>query len=144
MTVSDAVDEITCATYTHARRHPMVLGQIGGWTPPFQLTMPQLGVLIVTFLVEVKTWPMWFGHLPRGVAVVVAVILPVTLAWVVRRARYEGRSLPRAAVGWISSHCAPRNGTLGGRPNRRSAVADLRPAVVFVAHRAVHNAGGHR
>jgi hypothetical protein len=131
--VSDVVEEITCATYTHARRHPMVLGQIGGWTPPFQLTMPQLGVLILTFLVEVKTWGLWFGHLPRGVAVVLAVILPVTLAWVARRARYEGRSLPRAAVGWCASRCSPRNGTLGGRANRPAAAADRRPALVFVA-----------
>jgi hypothetical protein len=32
-------DEIICATYTHARRHPMVLGNIGGWTPPWQLKL---------------------------------------------------------------------------------------------------------
>ena len=46
----DDDQSIQCATYTHARRHPMVLGSIGGWSPPFQLTMTQLGVLLASVL----------------------------------------------------------------------------------------------
>ena len=60
---------ITCATYTHARRHPMVLGKIGGWRPPFQLTLPQLGVFIVAFLLMVRLWPLWAGFLSPIIAV---------------------------------------------------------------------------
>jgi conjugation transfer TcpE-like protein len=114
----DAGAEILCATYTHARRHPMVLGQIGGWTPPFQLTMTQLAVLIITFLVETQTWRWWGVFLPRMAGVIVAIGLPCLLAWVVRRTRIEGRSLPRFVAGWFVYAAMPRRGKAGGRPYR--------------------------
>lgn len=112
--------EITCATYTHARRHPMVMGQIGGWTPPFQLTLTQLAVLIVTLMVEMWTWSLWASFLPRMGAIVVALGIPCVLAWVVRRTRIEGRSLPRFALGWIVYAALPRGGRVGGRAYRPS------------------------
>jgi hypothetical protein len=114
----DADDEIICATYTHARRHPMVLGNIGGWTPPFQLTLVQVAVLIVAYVIEVQTWPLWGAHLPVSVGLVIGGGLPCLLAWAVRRTRIEGRSLPRLAVGWIQWLTMPRNGQVGGRPYR--------------------------
>ena len=107
--------EIVCATYTHARRHPMVIGQIAGWTPPFQLTLTQLAVLIVTFVVEMQTWRFWGPYLPRLVAALIAFGLPVGLAWIVRRTRIEGRSLPRFAAGLLSYAATPRYGRVGGR-----------------------------
>lgn len=114
---------ITCATYTHARRHPMVMGQIGGWTPPFQLTLTQLAVLLVTLLIETQTWR-WWGHLlPRLVGVVVALGVPCALAWAVRRTRLEGRSLPRVARGWLTLISMPHGGRVGGRAYRPSQVS---------------------
>jgi hypothetical protein len=133
--VDDADDhEIMCATYTHARRHPMVMGQIGGWTPPFQLTLTQLGVLIVSFLVEMRTWSLWGPLLPRMFAVLLALGLPCLLAWAVRRTRVEGRSLPRFAMGWVGYMSSPRRGRVGGRPYR-SARPSLWPTsrTVWVA-----------
>lgn len=126
-------DEILCATYTHARRHPMVLGNIGGWTPPFQLTLVQVGVLIVAYLVEMQTWRWWGAHLPRAVGVAVAAGVPCLLAWVVRRTRLEGRSLPRLAFGWFQYLAAPKGGSVGGRPYRPARPAAPFRAPVYVA-----------
>lgn len=117
--MADDDEDIVCATYTHARRHPMVLGKIGDWTPPFQLTLVQTGVLIVTFAVEAKTWHMWTGVLPPIVAVVLAIGVPCGLAWAVRTTRIEGRSLPRVAVAVVQYLVAPRRGSVGGRAHRQ-------------------------
>jgi hypothetical protein len=118
------VSVVHCASYTHARRHPMVLGRIAGWTPPFQLSLVQIGVLLVSFLVLVKTWWLWAEPLPSSLALIVGAGVPLGLAWAVRRVRIEGRSLPRAAVGWVTLWCTPHRGMLRGRPYRdRPAVS---------------------
>jgi hypothetical protein len=124
---------VQCATYTHARRHPMVIGQIGGWTPPFQLSLPQVVVLVVGYLIEAWTYRWWGGVLPQTVAVIGAVGLPCLLAWAVRSARIEGRSLPRAAAGYLAYAAMPRTGTVGGRPYRPARPADLRWSRVYVS-----------
>ena len=137
MTAEHDEQQIICATYTHARRHPLVLGQIGGWTPPFQLTLTQIGVLLVALFLEVRTWHWWGAHLPRVLAVVVAVGVPALLAWAARRARFEGRSLPRAALAWFTFLLTPRRGQVGGRPHRVSRPGSPGRDPVYVA------AGGH-
>ncbi|HEX6419036.1 MAG TPA: TcpE family conjugal transfer membrane protein [Acidimicrobiales bacterium] len=131
--VDEPAHHIECATYTHARRHPIVIGQIGGWTPPFQLSLPQVGVLLGTYLLELQTWRWWGALLPGTVGLVVAVGLPCVLAWAVRSARIEGRSLVRAALGYLVFASAPRTGWVAGRPYRHSPAADLRRARVYVA-----------
>lgn len=131
-------DEILCATYTHARRHPMVLGNIGGWTPPFQLTLVQVGVLLVSYFIEVRTWSWWGAHLPRAIGVVTAIGVPCVLAWVVRRTRLEGRSLPRVALGWVKYLSMPRGGVVGGRPVRRPRPSSPLRHPVYVASLEEH------
>jgi hypothetical protein len=132
--VSDVVDdEIICATYTHARRHPMVLGNIGGWTPPFQLTLVQVAVLIVSYIVEVQIWSLWGGHLPTAPGLIGMVGLPCLLAWAVRRTRIEGRSLPRLAVGWAQFLARPRRGAVAGRPYRPERPRSPLGGYVYVA-----------
>jgi hypothetical protein len=125
--------QISCATYTHARRHPMVMGQIAGWTPPFQLSMPQIAVLAVSFWVEFQTWRWWGSALPRVVAVVVAIGVPSVLAWAVRRARLEGRSLLRTVFGFVALWSKPWGGRVGGRPYHAGRAVSLSAARVFVA-----------
>lgn len=110
---------MACATYTHARRHPMVLGKIGDWTPPFQLTMAQVGVLLAVLLVEAQTWRYWGPKLEPTVAVLVFVCVPLGLAWAVRKARVEGRSLVRFFAGWLAYLARPRAGRSGGRSYRQ-------------------------
>lgn len=114
----EMADLVRCASYTHARRHPMVLGQIAGWTPPFQLTVTQIVVLLVTFIALVWSWSLWAGFLPSTIALLVAVGLPTGAAWAVRRVRIEGRSLARAAVGYVGLWCVPKAGVVAGRPHR--------------------------
>lgn len=128
----DMSDQVMCATYTHARRHPIVLGKIAGWTPPFQISIPQLGVIVGVFVVEMATWRFWGALLPQTPAVVVAIVLPWALAWAVRRARIEGRSLVRTAAGYLTLLATPPNGTVGGKPYAQRRRADLRGACVCV------------
>lgn len=128
----DDQQQVMCATYTHARRHPLVLGHIAGWTPPFQLSLPQLGVVVVTFVVEMMTWRLWGALLPQSLALVIAIGLPWGLAWAVRRARVEGRTLLRAAAGYLTLASSPTAGRVGGRPYADARRADLRRARTFV------------
>jgi hypothetical protein len=129
---------IRCATYTHARRHPVVVGQIGGWTPPFQLSVAQIVVLLVSVVIESQTWRWWGTHLPAAASVAVAVGVPLLLVWVVRCGRLEGRSLARATVGWLAFLTRPRRGRVGGRSYGFGRRAFLGGGRVFVA------AGGRR
>lgn len=126
-------EQILCATYTHARRHPMVLGQIGGWTPPFQLTLTQVAVLLVGFWAEYATWQWWGAHLPRVIGVVMFLGVPATLAWLTRHARAEGRSLPRAGLGWLMMLCRARAGRVSGRPYRPARPGSPGRLPVYVA-----------
>jgi hypothetical protein len=129
----DADHQIICATYTHARRHPMVLGNIGGWTPPFQLTLVQVGVLIGAYVIEMQTWRWWGAKLPMTLAAIIAIGVPCLLAWVVRRTRIEGRSLPRLALGWVQYAILPRRGVVGGRAYRPARPVALLHTAVYVA-----------
>lgn len=129
-------DRLECHSYTHARRHPIVIGQIGGWSPPFQLTLAQIGILFVIFLIELKTWRWWGGLLPEAMGMLVALALPVVAAWMVRRVRIEGRSVARAAAGGLAFLLTPATGLVGGRRYRLPPAADLRRARVFVVGEA--------
>lgn len=109
----------------------MVIGQIGGWTPPFQLSFPQVGVLVGALFIEYQTWDLWLGYLPPMLGMAVAIIIPGVLAWVVRRAKIEGRGLLRAGVGYIGLALSPKAGRAGGRaiPSRAESCSTW----VFVA-----------
>lgn len=107
---------VACASYTHARRHPKVLGKIGGWAPPVQLSLVQLATFASTATVLVMAWDWWAGWMPPVLRLVVIVSAPSLAAWAVRRSRVEGRSLVRTAAGFMTLASQPRTGTLAGRP----------------------------
>lgn len=132
---SGAPPPLACASYTHARRHPLVLGKIGGWAPPFQLSIAQLLVLGSGLGVLAWTWELW-ARGPRLVNLVVLGGLPALAAWAVRHARIEGRDALRTLAGVVSWASAPRGGALGGRPARLGRVSVLRPVRVFVRRQA--------
>lgn len=124
---------VACASYTHARRHSMVLGRIAGWTPPFQLSVAQICVLLASFLCLTWTWRFWAPVLPDTVATLVVLGVPTGLAWAARRVRVEGRSLGRAALGVVTLWSMPTTGVVGGRPARRPRPARWSETVSFVA-----------
>ena len=109
---------LQCASYTHARRHPMVLGRIAGWAPPFQLTITQVLVVLATFMLVTWSWSLWAPHLPATISYLGAAGAPVAAAWVVRHVRLEGRSLARTALGYLTLLTMPRAGRVAGRPLR--------------------------
>ena len=96
----------------------MVLGRIGGWAPPFQLSIAQIVVLVASFAGLTMTWSAWAPLLPNTLAMLVAAGVPIGAAWAVRRVRIEGRSLPRAGLGHLALWCQPTSGVAGGRPYR--------------------------
>jgi len=107
----------------------MVLGRIGGWAPPFQLSVAQIIVLVASFAAVTWTWSAWAPLLPDTLALVVAVGVPAGAAWALRRVRIEGRSLPRAFLGYLVLWCQPADGVVGGhpyRPGRPKHCADAR------------------
>ena len=120
----DAWVGIKCSTFTHARRHPKVLGKVGGWTLPVQLSVAQLVVLFVGYVVLAITQPLWglFG----GLNTFLLVGLPMAAAWGVRRARVEGRDVLRWLVGHASFLATPKCGVRRGRPIRQPR--PIRPA----------------
>jgi hypothetical protein len=124
---------VHCASYTHARRHPMVLGRIAGWAPPFQLTITQVVVVLATFVGLTWTWQLWAPVLPSTVSFMVAVGGPIAAAWAVRHVRVEGRSLARAALGYATLLSTAHAGQVGGRPYRTSRPARAASSVWIAA-----------
>lgn len=120
---------VECRSYTHARRHPAVIGKIGGWTLPSPVSPTQLGVLVGSFVFLVQTRRMW-GHLPPVLNLVVLAGLPIGLAWSVRHLRMEGRSPVRMAAGLASLVSSPPGGTRLGRPLRTKRPTSCRGRVL--------------
>ena len=119
-----------CRTYTHARRHPLVIGKVGGWALPTPVTPTQLAVGVASFLALLYTRSAW-AHLSGPVNLVVHACLPLCVMWMARHLRVEGRTPLRAAIGWLTYAFSPRAGLWHGRPHRhRTARARGR---VFVA-----------
>ncbi len=116
-----------CRTYTHARRFPLVIGKVGGYALPTPLTPAQVGVLLTTVILEVSTRHLW-AVLPGALDLVVAMLLPLVLAWAVRHARVEGRSPGRYALGLLTYAARPRQGVRDGQPVRAVRPHTLRPA----------------
>ena len=73
----------------------------------------------------VQTWQCWAPALPSSLALIVGAGVPIGLTWAVRRVRVEGRSLPRAALGWLSLWSVPPKGQLRGRPHREHRAVSL-------------------
>lgn len=131
--MSEPAEPIVCATYTHARRHPMVLGSIAGWSPPFQLTVTQLAVLAGSFMAMLWSRSLWSPLLPGSLGTIATIGIPILATWAVRRVRVEGRSIARTGLGWLLLWCAPRTGTVAGRPATTSRPTPLGATRLYVA-----------
>jgi hypothetical protein len=122
---------LACRSYTHARRHPWVIGKIGGWALPTPLSPTQLLVLVSSFLVLLWTRALW-AHLPGVINLVVQAGLPMVLSWMVRHVRMEGRSPLRMLAGAVVYASAPKAGTHNGRPYREGGPRAMTGARLFV------------
>ena len=106
-------------SYTHALRHPVIIGRIAGWRLPWALSATQLGAVAGTTAVLLVSRPVW-AHLGGVGNLVVFVIAVAVVGWAVRHWRVEGRSPLRAAAGFLAVMVGPasRLGVCNGRPVR--------------------------
>ncbi|MEL6893788.1 MAG: hypothetical protein AAFP84_19505 [Actinomycetota bacterium] len=113
---------VECACYTHARRHPEVLGSLGATTLPFQVTAPALVAFFVTGVVLVASWTYggwWTWLLPTPVNAMLCVALPVVVGMVAQYVRIEGRSPWSGIAAFARYGTRSRHGVVNGRPAPR-------------------------
>lgn len=110
---------IVCRNYTRARRFPKVVGVIGGWVSPWPLTPTQIGAIVVTGLVLIKTHAYWGFMLPSFLQLLVMAGGPVAAAWAVRHLRIEGRTPVQALQGTCNYVMRPRGGRVRGLSYRQ-------------------------
>lgn len=126
-----AGEGIVCRSYTHARRHPLVIGKIQGYTLPSPWTPTQLGVLVASFLALLWSRPVW-AHLGGLLNLVVLLGVPMALMWCARHLRMEGRSPLRMGMGALAYVARPRQGTVHGRAHPRPRPCRLGDRRLFV------------
>jgi hypothetical protein len=130
---------LPCRVYTHARRHPIVIGNIQGLRIP-PVTPAQLLVGIGSLVLLLLTQPLWahFGGVANGL---IMITLPLGLAYAARALRVEGRAPWRAALGWLTLMLTPRHGKRLGRAERGQRWA-RRYRTVWIAHVEYETGGG--
>src|SRR6266508_574922 len=99
---------IDCRVYTHARRHPIVIGNIQGLRIP-PVTPAQLLVGVGSLLVLVATQAVW-AHFGGAINGLLMIAVPLGLAFAARALRVEGRAPWRAGLGWFMLVATPRRG----------------------------------
>jgi hypothetical protein len=119
-----AEDCILCRSYTHARRYPWVIGKIGGWHLPTQLSLAQLAAMGAGLLVVLQTRGLW-AHLPRMANLLVEIAVPGACGWATRHLRLEGRTPFRALAGLGAYLATPPLGRVQGRPLREAPARSL-------------------
>jgi hypothetical protein len=107
---------IPCRVYTHARRHPIVIGNIQGLRIP-PVTPAQLLVGVGSLVLLVLTQPIW-AHFGGALNGLLMISVPLGLAFAARALRVEGRAPWRAGLGWFMLVAAPRGGRRLGKPER--------------------------
>lgn len=112
---------IDCRVYTHARRHPIVIGNIQGLRIP-PVTPAQLLVGVGSLVLLVLSQPIW-AHFGGAVNGLLMIAVPLGLAFAARALRVEGRAPWRAGLGWFMLVAAPRRGRRLGKPERTHHLA---------------------
>lgn len=137
MTAADELDEdLVGRCYTKARRAPLVHGVVrsvnGG--PNFRLpfgpyTLTQLATIVVSVGLLVLSRPLWGGHGPLDLGVLV--VVPFGAAFAMRHLAVDGRN-PAAAVASVAVMLAgPRWGRIHGRPLRPARPCRAAPRVTL-------------
>lgn len=107
-------------SYTHALRHPVIIGHIAGWRLPWAVSATQLGAVAATTAVLLVVRPVWAHFGGVGNLIVFCLVVGI-VGWAVRFWRVEGRSPIRVAAGLaaVIFGSGSRMGVYGnGRPVR--------------------------
>jgi hypothetical protein len=108
-------------SYTYALRHPVVIGQVAGWSLPWAVSATQLAAVAGAGLFMLATRPIW-AHLGGIANLVVFCMVVAGAGWAARRWRVEGRSPARFAAGLLMAAVGGRRGVRNG-----AVVRPLRP-----------------
>ena len=130
-------------SYTHALRHPIIIGRIAGWRLPWALSATQLGAIAGATGLLLSTRSLW-AHLGGVGNLAVFCLVVGGAGWAVRHWRIEGRSPLRAAAGVITVALAPgcRRGIRNGLPVRLSRPVRSQGTAVTVTQLPVGMTGG--
>lgn len=140
---ADDPPALACRVYTHARRHPVVIGNIQGLRIP-PVTPAQLFVGVGSLLFLLMTQPLW-GHLGGALNSLVILGVPLGLAFAARALRIEGRAPWRAGLGWLVLVTAPRWGSrLGSLAKPEHTARTYRPGTWLAELDDVDQTGGSR
>lgn len=121
----EPLEAVHCRSYTRARRHPYVIGVIGGWVSPWPSTAAQLTAALGSAILLLRMHRFWGPIVPGFLDAVVLLGVPIYLWWAARYLTIEGRSPARALVGAANYLIRPQQGSVDGRPYRtRSVVVD--------------------
>ena len=120
-------------SYTHALRHPIIIGRIAGWRLPWALSATQLGAIAGTTGLLLATRSVW-AHLGGVGNLAVFCLVVAGAGWAARHWRVEGRSPLAAAAGIVTVVLSPgcRRGIRNGRPVRKSRPVRSRGTAVTV------------
>lgn len=132
------VDEhqLECWSYTHARRHPAVLGKVGGAHLPFGPYTPTQGVIFMVTAVPLFLTKQWWSPIVGSqLRIVVMFGVPIAAMFVFRNLRIEGRSPLFYLFGLITLCLTPRHGYLRGRRAQR-------PREMWMFGRRISEGGG--
>lgn len=143
MTVNEPT-ELTGYCYTKAKRIPLMIGRLPGmsgqlWGGPYTVT--QVVVAVVSFALLWQVRGLWspLGSPWNGLVVLG---IPLSLAWLVRRARVEGRDPLRALAAIGSFYAAPRSGRLDGRAPQAPRSVVVRPCRFTTTETTLARPGG--
>jgi len=123
---------IECRSYTHARRHPFVIGSIGGWHLPSPLTPTQLIVCLSSF--GIMFWAAHFMAFLGGIRFVLMLLIPGLLTWSIRHLRMEGRAPIRMLMGYMTYKLHPKNGIIHGHSHRDRSRVHLERSRIYMVN----------
>lgn len=106
---------IICHVWTAARKHPKMIGVIGGHAMPFVSTYAQAGAFIGTLLALLVTRSRFWGHIVAGPLQIILVIGLPFAAWFAVRLWHPDDRSPTGYLGAaVNFMLRPRHGRRRG------------------------------